>query len=622
MTLEDKFIISCKSWNEFWTQTKSPSLTRIEKGKRFERLTQLYLQALPTYQSKLSDVWLLSEVPTKVLHQIGLPKPDEGIDLIAKTRNGEYWAIQSKFTSDKDTALNRKKIGTFISLAFNTCKKISWAVLAHTSDKPISKHRLLKKTFEIGLDAWRQLDDELSRGETGWDLIKQRINRPAVKPRPLAPRPHQIKAIADAKKHYLTDKQTRGRMIMPCGTGKSLTAYWIACALKAQTVIIAVPSLALIRQSLDDWTREFAANDIIPEWGCICSDDSVGDLDKDSFVSDIYETGIPTYSDINEISAFLRRPTKAPKIIFTTYQSSDKLSVAAKRTKIKIDLAILDEAHKTVGHKSSVFSTLLYDKNIKVNKRLFMTATERVLRGQNDDIVSMNDDATIYGERFHQLTFKEAIKLKLITDYKIVTQIVSEARIREIVEENRLLNIDPKKMTDIEAQTLAAGIAIKDLFKNENLKHAISFHRSIEAAKNFSDQQEKLNSYIKLKPKIDTFHISSKKSAGEREKLLDDFKTNPCALISNARCLTEGIDVPAIDCVLFADPKKSTIDIVQATGRALRKYTGKKFGYVVVPLIVPGGYGLFRICGNHTLSARFRSYYRLVYAGRKNCRRI
>src|SRR5262249_15998041 len=151
----------------------------------------------------------------------------------------------------------------------------------------------------------------------------------------------------------------RGRLIMPCGTGKSLAAFWIAQALGAKTVLVAVPSLALIRQSVTDWTREFLAHGQTPDWICVCSDETVANLERDEFVGEVYDLGLPTHYVPKEIAPRLRAPSKESRIVFTTYQSSDKLAAAARQARIKFDLAILDEAHKTVGARSKAFATLL-----------------------------------------------------------------------------------------------------------------------------------------------------------------------------------------------------------------------------------------------------------------------
>jgi superfamily II DNA or RNA helicase len=579
MLRPDRFIASCASWTEFWEGTKRLSSTS-EKGAVFERLTQLYLQTVPEYQSELAHIWTLREVPPDVRKLLALPTLDEGIDFIARTRHGKYWAIQSKFRSQHDKPLTRRELGTFSSLAFNTCSNIELAVVAHTASKPVSKRHLMRKTTEIGLDRWQSLDQE------AWSLIVGKLKGRSAAPKARTPKPHQIAAVAAASTHFVRDGAARGRLIMPCGTGKSLTAYWIAEALEAKTILVAVPSLALVRQSLTDWTREFLAHGIKPDWLCVCSDETVGNLERDEFVGEVYDLGLPTHTDTNEIAALLRARSSGPKIVFTTYQSSGKLAAAARKARIKFDLAILDEAHKTVGVHSKTFATLLSDTKIKIQRRVFMTATERVFRGDRKDVLSMDNEKD-YGARFFQLSFKEAIKQRIINDYKILTITVSDGHVRRLIDKNRILKLNSRDLDEAEAQAIAAGIALKRTYKRYSVKHAISFHRSIRGADRFREQQDALNRLSSLGPKTTNLHISSKKTAGQRSDLLREFAVHKRALMTNARCLTEGVDVPAIDCVMFADPKQSRVDIVQATGRALRRYEGKEHGYIVVPVVVP-----------------------------------
>jgi predicted helicase len=541
---------------------------------------QLYLQTAPEYRTELQHVWLLREVPPDIRRRLNLPNPDEGIDLIARTRRGEYWAIQSKFRSQRDRPLTRRELGTFSSLAFNTCDNIALAVVAHTATKPISKRHLMRNTVEIGLDRWQSIDPEL------WTLMGKRLKGRSARPKARDPRPHQREAISAAKGHFIRDGAARGRLIMPCGTGKSLTAYWIAEALKAKTILVAVPSLALIRQSLADWTREFLAHNKVPDWICVCSDETVGNLERDEFVGEVYDFGLPTHTDPRDIAALLRVPSRTTKIVFTTYQSSDKLAAASRQARIKFDLAILDEAHKTVGIYSKKYATLLSDKKLRVRRRIFMTATERVFKGDRNDVLSMDNERD-YGAQFFHLSFKQAIKQNIITDYKILTITVGDQRIRSLIAQNRILNLRPDTLEEVEAQQVGAGIALKRAYKNYGINHAISFHRSIRAADHCREQQDALNWLREIGPKTTNLHISSKKTVGERGDLLREFIAHRRALITNARCLTEGVDVPAIDCVEFVDPKQSRIDIVQAAGRALRRYPGKDYGYILLPLIVP-----------------------------------
>jgi predicted helicase len=340
----------------------------------------------------------------------------------------------------------------------------------------------------------------------------------------------------------------------------------------------------LIRQGVTDWTHEFLANGQVPDWICVCSDETVGNLERDEFVGEVYELGLPTHTEPKKIASLLCGLSKGTKIVFTTYQSSDKLAAAARLAGVKFDLAIFDEAHKTVGVRSKTFATLLRDRRFNARYRLFMTATERVFRGNSDEVLSM-DNEDDYGKRFFHMSFKEAISQRIISDYKILTIAVSDERVVRVIEENRILNLHPRGLDEAEARAVATGVALKRVEK-QGVTHAISFHSSIRAAERFPDQQNVLN---RLRPRTTNLHISSKKTAGQRAALLREFENEPRALMTNARCLTEGVDVPAIDCVVFADPKRSRIDIVQAAGRALRVSAGKDYGYILLPLVVPRG---------------------------------
>jgi superfamily II DNA or RNA helicase len=439
-------------------------------------------------------------------------------------------------------------------------------------------------------------------------LLVKGKNIPSVKRNP---RPHQQEAIAASKQYFLNDKNTRGKLIMPCGTGKSLTAYWISQALSSKTTIIALPSLILLNKTLEDWTKEITDSNhkLYPEWCCICSDETAGKL-NDDLVSDIFSSGIPTTTNDDEITSFLKRKAPGGKIIFTTYQSADKLAQVSRRIKFKFDLAILDEAHKTVGTKDKAFSILLQENKINISKRLFMTATERILKGAEDEILSMDDDK-VYGNVFYNLSFKKAIENGIITDYKIVTVLVNDTEIQDLIKKNKYVSDYGKKFDEAEVQMLTTAIALKKALKEYNINHTVSFHKSINSSKEFQSLYQKIDTG-KDRPTV--FHISSKLNAGARAELLRDFRNTSNAIITNARCLTEGVDVPAIDCVLFADQKQSVVDIVQASGRALRQYTDKNtgikknFGYIIIPVVLKEGEGLDDL----TESSRFKTLTRIV----------
>ncbi len=576
----DRLISSSDSWKCLYDDLcTNKEYSEKFKGDVFERLTQAYLLTMPEYKSILKEVWLYDDVPKKVLDKLALPSKDFGIDLIAATKNNEYWSVQSKFKSPNQT-LRYSDLTSFSTLSFSKSKNISLGIISHTSTKPIRNKKLLGNITELGSGRWKKISDN------EWGNIRNFCQQKPIKLKKRKKRKHQIEVISAASDYFVKNKNNRGKLIMPCATGKSLSAFWIAQSLKSKKIIVAVPSLALIKQSLNDWTKEYMAHGIIPEWLCVCSDKSTGEVDIDEFDSDVYDLGIPTTTNLEKITKFIKKRSSNPKIIFVTYQSSPKLASASTNAKANFDLAILDEAHKTVGVKKKKFSTLLFDEKIKIKKRLFMTATERFLRGSDDEVVSMKDK-NIYGTSFYTMTFKEAIERDIISDYKILTIAVSDSQVSQLIEDNKYLYVSKKNKSELGAQNLAAGIALKKTYKEKGIKHAISFHRTIGNAKDFQKQQDQLNKIQGIGPKVTNLHISSKKSTGERAELIEDFKDKKRSLITNARCLTEGVDVPAIDSVIFVDPKQSVIDIVQAAGRALRKYDGKDFGYIILPIVVP-----------------------------------
>ena len=580
----DRFISRYQSWDDLYKELGSnKKFTQKFKGDVFERLTQVYLLTMPEYQSIISNVWLNYEVPRNILKKLNLPSEDFGVDLIAKTKRNEYWTIQCKFKSTNN-ALTYKELSTFSTLSFVNAKNIALGLVSHSSNKPIRNRKFLGNISEIGLDRWLNLNaDE-------WKNIKKFCQHKPVKLVKRKPRPHQRKAINLSKKYFAKEKKSKGKLIMPCATGKSLTAFWIAQAINAKKIIVAVPSLNLVKQSLNDWTKEYLAHGITPEWLCICSDESAGKVDIDEFNTDTYDLGIPTTTNKKEIVSFLKRRSKNPKIIFTTYQSSPRLADSARAAKVSFEFAILDEAHKTVGMKGKSFSTLLFDQKIKIKKRLFMTATERILSGKKEEVVSMSDPK-VYGEDVYVMTFKDAIQQDIISDYKVLTIAISDNEVNSIFDDNRFIIKDDSD-EESGAQYLVSGIALKKTFKKHKIKHAISFHRSIKLSKKFAEQQDKLNEVKSLRPIVQNLHISSNKTSGQRVELIKEFTEAKRSLLTNARCLTEGIDVPAIDCVMFVDPKQSIIDIVQAAGRALRKFDDKDYGYIILPIVVPSNIDL------------------------------
>ena len=584
MPTTKSILTKSKDWTSF--KRTVDTLDNKTKGDAFEDLAQHFFQIDPKYRTKLKNVWNVNkrEVPSRIHRKLNLPSPDLGIDLLAETTEGEFWAIQCKYHSDQRRSLKLDEVEGCMSLAFGHCKGISLAIICTSAEK-YSRH--LKKYAEEKLaycdgSVWRSLDENFFKA------VRKNLKGQSQPIKALKPRPHQKRAIKNALNHFVTKKNERGKMIMPCGSGKSLTGYWIANDFKAKKILVAVPSLALIKQTLEVWAEQSVANKKNVRWICVCSDKSVGNISNDDVAVQLQDLGIKIHTKPAEIASWLKKRPSATTVVFTTYQSGEAIATASKRAKYSFDLGICDEAHKTVGAKGKVFSHLLYEKNIKVKRRLFMTATERRYGGSTDKVISMDDHA-LYGETFELLSFKEALECKpaILSDYKIITIGVTQREIRENIRKNILVR--PSKGAwneETEIQMLTAALALRKAIKLKGIKHAVSFHSSIARAMAFRETQDKLTQSMRGLGKLETFHVSAKVQTADREKILDEFAESKRSLITNARCLTEGVDVKQIDCVVFADPKKSAVDIVQAVGRALRPFEGKKYGYVIVPQLI------------------------------------
>ena len=427
-------------------------------------------------------------------------------------------------------------------------------------------------------DTWNNLDKDF------FDRVRKYLNKEAYNPIPYYPRPHQENATNEAYNHFIKNQESRGKLIFPCGAGKSLTGFWMMEKLDSMSTVIAVPSLSLIKQTLDVYLKEIVARGIKVNWLCICSDEGIGDNSEIRFKTD--DIGVPCKTDPEYIKEWLVENKDTRNIIFTTYQSSRLIATISKELNHTFDLGILDEAHKTVGGSDKLFSHLLFEENISIRSRIFMTATERFYSGSKDDIVSM-DDNDVYGDIFAQMSFKEAIDLELLTDYKIITIDIKKSEISEFIKDNGLVELNSVWKKETEARSLASMLALRKAMKQFPIKNAVSFHSSIAKAQRNKELHTHITSNYGYEP-IDTYTVSGKDKTSVRNDIIQEFASSKKALITNARCLTEGVDVPNIDCIVFADPRKSKVDIVQALGRALRKKDGKDWGYVILPVIYDG----------------------------------
>jgi superfamily II DNA or RNA helicase len=546
----------------------------LRRGKQFEKIVKWWLQNDPARSRNIKTVWLWDEWDDR-------PGRDIGVDLVAELLDGTLCAIQAK-CYDAERDIPKSEIDSFISAA---------------SPRTFGQRWLVATTNGLSANARRTIHDnhvtfvplaELQAAPLTWPTHPDAL-KTAKKPGKAKPRPHQQRAIRDVLKGLATN--SRGQLIMACGTGKTLTALWITERLDANTTLVLVPSLNLLSQTLTEW----AHNSQHWTYICVCSDDTVNKED-DQPINTTVDLPYPVTTKPSEIAHFLK--SKGRKIVFSTYQSSSQVAKAQKLSGKKFDLTICDEAHRLTGKTEADYATVLDDKKIISKKRLFMTATPRTYTAnvkakaeeRGVEITSM-DDPNVYGPELHRLTFGEAIKQELLTDYQVVIVGVTDPQVQELIDRRELVSVNDTVTTD--ARTLAAHIGLAKATKDFDLARTISFHSRIKTAAQFANDHPTILDWLPAthKPQGATWTdtISGDMNTGKRRILLQQLrKEQPGrhALLTNARCLTEGVDVPSLDGVAFIDPRSSQIDIIQAVGRAIRRSPTKGIGTIVLPVLI------------------------------------
>jgi predicted helicase len=368
------------------------------------------------------------------------------------------------------------------------------------------------------------------------------------------PRDYQYEAIDKVLEGF--NKSDRGKIIMPCGTGKSWTYLWIEEAMKVKRIVVFVPSLTLIRQIKNDWIDQCSKPF---EYLCVCSDNDV-DNNEDGTIEDI---GGNVSSNPEEIKNFLIKNFENDIVIFSTYHSSERIVESIKDISYKFDLIICDEAHRTAGIDNTWG---MVHNDFPSVRRLYGTATPRVMgkRKKDDDrIIYEMNDIKIFGPTFYNMTFKEAIYRGIICDYKLIVVGVTDINVKKMVDDG------------IDLSNAINRYALQYCLEKYKLKKVISFHKNIKSAEIFTNTLNECGTT--------SYHINGKMSGSEKELILNNFKDTD-SVITNARCLTEGVNIPTVDAIFFANKRNSITDITQATGRALRKSPGKEIGYIIVPL--------------------------------------
>lgn len=622
-----------------------------KRGQTFERLIVEFLKNDPAYGPQFKAVRLWRDfAKTPDAKALGIKDGrDTGIDIVATDHDGMHTAVQCK-CHQETTRLRADDLASFIveatKKAPDRTERFPERIIVDTGaqwsrnlEKDAVEHRVRRIDFAA-------LDN------AGWkwpDIVRNPDKLPEHTRRPHRLRPHQKTALDSIEKGFATSD--RGRLIMACGTGKTLVALHAAerIAGPGRTVLYLVPSISLLSQTM----REFANHRNIPHrYIGVCSDTTAGktaDDDPDRNVSDL---AIPVTTDRDEIVETLAKSIRGTTVVFSTYQSLPVIAKAMNEASIPdFDLVLCDEAHRTAGFDTgereiSAFRIIHDNTKIRARKRLYMTATPRIYgktaklwnrvqaKYPKHDLASM-DDESIYGPEFHHYTFGKAVGEGILTDYRVVIFVDKDSNHTKTANAYAYAH---GKATLNEATLMAAGAAALDNPEDAppddpdrpRARRVIAFTNSIRRSKALQKHWPGIvEQHVKsLDPReqatrnrIETRHVDGTMSARDRAnelRWLAEDAPRTIKIVSNARCLSEGVDVPALDGIIFTKPKESQIDIIQAVGRVMRRIPGKECGYIVVPVTVPEG----SMQGNLLPPEEYSKIFRVVRALRSHDERM
>lgn len=607
------------------------ALSERDKGDKFEKLMQAYLQTDPKYATLFSNVWLWNEFPFRK----DFGGKDTGVDLVGRTCNGDYWAIQCKCYADSAT-IDKPAVDSFLSTSGRSFIDDNLTTTSFA-------HRLwISTTNRWGQNAAEAIQNQqpavsriglyhLENAPVDWEKLEQGLSGDTSRLDKKKLFPHQETALTQANRYF--ENSDRGKLIMACGTGKTFTSLKIA---ENETggkgfILFLVPSIALLGQTLEEWYAE--ADEPIHAI-CICSDSEASKKKTKSEDIDGYSTvdlALPASTDVASIISQLKSSSEKNRgmtVVFSTYQSIEVISKAQKAykkivgDKAVFDLIVCDEAHRTTGvtlakEDESAFVKVHNNDFIQARKRLYMTATPRLYddnskskAAQGDAILCSMDDEIVYGSEIYHIGFGEAVDKGMLSDYKVLILTVSENDMPIAVQkmvanpENEISADDVSKLIGcinaLSKQILGDADIIKDS-DPDPMRRAVAFCPSISASKKitstFNSTLEAYYSELNQEQKdkmvaVCSDHIDGSMSATARQEKLSWLKSVPeddkeCRVLTNVRCLSEGVDVPSLDAVLFLSARNSQVDVVQSVGRVMRKSPGKKYGYIIIPVVVP-----------------------------------
>mgnify|MGYP001446226674 CR=1 FL=1 len=600
-----------------------------DKGDRFERLMQAYLQTDPKYAFKFKNVWLWNEFPGKS----DLGGSDTGIDLVALTHEGDYWAIQCKCYQE-DATIDKPSVDSFLSTSSREFKN------EQMQTTRFAQRLWISTTNHWGSNAEQAIRNQnppvtrinlfdLIEAPVDWDKLEEGVHGEAARTPKKSLRPHQKEALEKTNEYFKT--HSRGKLIMACGTGKTFTALRIA---ENETngkglILFLVPSIALLGQTLRSWSAD--ANEPINAIA-ICSDPEITKQKKKNEDSDsfsVVDLAYPASTDSDYILYQFEQIKKAGKpgmtVVFSTYQS---IEVIARAQKVllkngfpEFDLIVCDEAHRTTGvslagEDESAFTKVHDADFIKSKKRLYMTATPRLYddntkskAAEADAILCSMDDPALYGEEMYRIGFGEAVERNLLTDYKVLILTLNDKDVPPAVQ-RMIADKETEINTDDASKLIGCINALSKQFLGDDgstkaadpapMKRAVAFCANIATSKKISaTYNTATDAYLGSLPAgkkkemvtISSQHMDGTMAAPERDQMLawlkEDTPENECRIITNVKVLSEGVDVPTLDSVLFLSARNSQVDVVQSVGRVMRTAPGKKYGYIIIPVVVP-----------------------------------
>lgn len=614
------------SFQKILDKYRKISFSERDKGDRFERLMQSYLLTAPQYSKRFKKVMLWSEFP----YRKDLGGSDTGIDLVALTHEGDYWAIQCKCFQE-DATISKGDVDSFLATSGRTFKNEQMHTVGFAHRLWISTTRHWGSNAE---EAIRNQHPPVSRislfdlieAPVDWDKLEDGVHGEKARTAKKSLLLHQTTALEKAHEYF--KKNERGKLIMACGTGKTFTSLRIAEheTNGKGTILFLVPSIALLGQALREWSADAKENiNAI----CICSDPQVSKQKKkqdDIDALSVVDLALPASTDPkNILEQFTAAKRKSGMtVVFSTYQSIDVIHKAQKNLLKngfkEFDLIICDEAHRTTGvtlsgEDEKDFVKVHNEKFIQAKKRLYMTATPRLYSddakskaAQADAVLASMDDEKLYGSEIYRIGFGEAVEKGLLTDYKVLILTLSDKdvplAVQNMVSKDKEINADDVSklvgcVNALSKQFIGDDGKTKEI-DPEPMRRAVAFCPTISASKKitglFNDLSDVyLNSLASEKREqmvvVESKHMDGTMSALARDEGLSWVKAstdgNECRILTNVRVLSEGVDVPSLDAVMFLSAKNSQVDVVQSVGRVMRKAPNKKYGYIIIPVVVP-----------------------------------